>query len=207
MDDKQIVLYVARHGQTTLNAKDCFRGKADPSLDQHGFRDANALAHYFSNIDLSAIHSSDKLRARQTASAIANRRDESFKSHKELRALNVGDFSGQPKSPENVEAMEYYIEHPSVQIPGGESLDEFKQRVQPVIVEAINTYEQTGVPVLLVGHSSIVHEVGSMFNSDHHSARVEPGGVTAVFMNNGDLRAEPIFKPLKHNKGKVDTVS
>jgi phosphoserine phosphatase len=209
MSDPQIVLYLARHGTTILNANGCFRGNVNPPLDDKGFKDANTLAHYFSGIELGDIYSSDRIRATQTADAIVNRRKESYQKLPDLRALDVGNFSGKPKSPENVQRIEYYLDRPDISIPGGEPLNGFRDRIRPLFSEAIEMYNNTGLPCLFVVHSSIIHEAGTMFNNDHHSARVEPGGVAAVYFKDGKFCAEPIFKPLKKQLGqsKADTVS
>jgi hypothetical protein len=50
---------------------------------------------------------------------------------------------------------------------------------------------------MLVAHSSVVHEIGSIAKGDHKSILVEPGGAIAVYVNNGKIDAEPIFKPIK----------
>jgi|SRR6266850_1487083 len=207
MSDKQIVLVALRHGQTTLNATNCFRGAANPPLDNTGFKQANAAAYYLQGMEFSAIYSSPRTRATQTATAVSNKKHEAFVELPDLVALDVGSFSGQPKSPENVRKIEQYIQNPDISIPGGEALNEFRCRVRPIFTEAIQMYERTGLPCLLVVHSSIIHELGQMFNDDHHSARVEPGGVAAVYYDDGEFHAEPIFKPLKVSKNQADTVS
>jgi uncharacterized phosphatase len=208
MSDKQIVLLAARHGRTTLNKNNCFRGDANPPLDETGFREANISGHYLKGFELGDVYSSPKTRATQTADAITRQiGKKDYEEICDLVALDVGDFSGKPKSPENVSKIGEYINNPSVPIPGGESLDEFRDRVRPIFVEAIEKWEQTGLPCLIVVHSSIIHELGQMFNDDHHSARVEPGGVAAVYYDDGRFHAEPIFKPLKKSGNKVDTIS
>ncbi len=209
MSEKQIVLYLVRHGVTLLNKNHCFRGTENPPLAPEGFQDANKAATYFSEIDLGEIYASPRLRATQTATTIANRRGQSFTEIPDLAALDVGDFSGKPKSPENVAKLEHFLQNPDTQIPGGESLNDFRGRIRPLFGEAIEAYNKSGLPCLFVVHSSVVHEAGQMFNNDHHSARVEPGGVAAVYSTDGEFHAEPIFKPLKQKPGqsKADTVS
>jgi len=208
MSDKQIVLVAARHGQTALNKNHCFRGTANPPLDETGFKQANTAGHYLKGIELGEVYASPKTRATQTADAIIRQiGSECYETIDDLMALDVGEFSGQPKSPENVAKIEQYINTPQLSIPGGESLDEFRGRVRPLFIEALNKWQKTGLPCLFVVHSSIIHELGQMFNDDHHSARVEPGGVSVVYLDDGELHAEPIFRPLQKSGNKVDTIS
>ena len=206
--DPTIVVFVARHGTTVLNAAGRFRGKLNPDLDEKGIRDAHKLAKLFSNIDLSYIICSDKTRAVHTADIIAQPKQIQVHHTEELRALNVGDFSGVKRTAETEAQLEVFLSQPDCPIPGGESLNDFKSRIQPCIKEAVDLYQDTGVPPLIVAHSSIIHEVGSMIYGEHKSVLVEPGGVLAIYYRDGKLGASPIFKPANKPAGnRSDTVS
>ena len=203
------IAYFARHGQTTLNASNCFRGHLNPDLDAKGRQDAKELADYFAPIDLAAIFYSDKNRSTETADIISKNHPnvESFGTNA-LWPLNVGDFSGKKKDAETQAQMDWYVDNPSVQIPGGESLNDFKGRIRPCIVEALKLADMAGKPVLVVAHSSVMHEVSSMFAGHHHAALVKPGGVIEVSEENGRIVARPIIKPDVVNIGsRQDTIS
>lgn len=194
--EKHILVYVARHGTTDLNVANCFRGPIDAQLDKEGWRDANRLAYYFGPIDLCVIVHSDKARTRETAKQIASKHDGvNVVENCGLNAFNVGDLGGKPKNKENLSTVEWHVENPDIPLPGGESLNHFRARVRPLIQDAINLALRVGRPVLIVSHSSIIHEVGMMIGGHHEYTLVEPGGVAAIFIQNGKLDAEPIFKP------------
>src|ERR1700749_2193086 len=132
MQDKDIVAcYVCRHGRTELNAAGKFRGNKDVPLDSTGIADAHRLANLFSNIEISGIFCSDKIRATKTAEIIAQANQLPITLSKNLRALNVGSFSGQKRNKESEEALQKYIDQPDCCIPGGESLNDFRARVRP----------------------------------------------------------------------------
>jgi broad specificity phosphatase PhoE len=208
MSDKTIVCYVVRHGATSLNQSGCFRGNLNPPLAPEGRRDAEQIARLFSTIDVSHIFSSDKVRATETAGIIAREKGIPIHKSEALRALNVGDFSGQKRTPEAEADLQVYLDQPDTQIPGGESLNEFKSRIQPCFQEAIDVFMECGVPPLIVAHSSVIHELGSTLYKDHKSILVDPGGAVAMFFSNGKLQAEPIFKPARVQPGnRADTVS
>lgn len=192
---KHILVYIARHGTTILNQQDAFRGPIDVPLDAAGIRDAHQLAYYFEPIELSHIVHSDRIRTRMTASVVAERKSMPHVANEHLRAWNVGDLGGQPKNKENEAIVDWHVDHPDDPMPGGESLNAFKNRVRPVIGGAIEVAMECGVPVLLVAHSSVIHEVGTAIGGDHEYTLVEPGGVAAIYVQNGTLDAEPIFKP------------
>ena len=195
------VCYVVRHGRTILNATNSFRGNANPPLDSVGEKQAEELAKLFSNIDISHIFCSDKQRSVKTASTIAREKQTPIHKSEGLRALNVGDFSGQKRTPETESSLQKYLDNPDTMIPGGESLNDFKARISPCLKEAIELFSKFGAPPLLVAHSSVVHETGAILYGDHKSILVEPGGAIAVYFDGSRLQAKPIFKPLKVAKG------
>ena len=208
MAEKTIIFYAARHGETELNAKNRFRGHNDVPLDANGRRQAAALAFYFQPIELSHIIASDKRRAMETAKTIADSKSMSVWSTPNLHPWDVGVFSGQPKNAENKAKLECYIQNPDEPIPGGEALNEFKSRVRPCFKEAIEIADRCGEPVLLVMHSSDIHEIGAMFCDSHLATLVEPGGVVAVYVEDGRLGAEPIFRGrTASGPRRADTVS
>lgn len=205
---KIVLVYVARHGKTVLNADGCFRGNKDVPLNADGMRDAHKLATLFEGIPVSHILCSDRIRATKTAEIIAERKKREIHQSESLRALNVGDFSGKPRDAANTAALQHYIDAPDTTIPGGESLKTFKTRIRPCIYEAVTLAEEAGVPVLLVAHSSVIHEVGDMLYGDHHKILVDPGGVIAIYMQDGLLAAEPIYKKAAQQPNqRADTVS
>jgi glucosyl-3-phosphoglycerate phosphatase len=67
------VVYLARHGQTSLNESDDLRGLADPPLDETGQHQARRLGTALGTRRLSGVIASPLLRARQTAQAVADR--------------------------------------------------------------------------------------------------------------------------------------
>lgn len=192
---KHILAYIARHGTTDLNKDDCFRGPIDAPLDSSGLRDAQALAKFFNPIEISSIFHSNKRRTRTTAETVGRAKDLPIHANPNLAAWNVGDLGGQPKSKENLEIVKYHVDHPDISMPGGESLNFFKSRVRPLIQDAVEMGVKTGIPPLLVAHSSVIHEVGAMIGGHHEYALVEPGGVVAIYIQDGKLDVEPIFKP------------
>lgn len=211
---KTTILFAARHGTTTLNDSGCFRGSLNPPLNASGRADAEALGQYFKNIQISSIIYSDKERSTETADIIARSKPgiKCFGTCN-LHAWNVGMFSGQPKSPENVAKLEHYIQNPDIPIPNGESLNEFKARIRPCLIEGMEIANGSGAPVLFVVHSSVIHEIGAMVEGSHGAVLVEPGGIACIYVEGEflgalGLRAKPLLKPSpKTNAQHADTVS
>lgn len=192
--DYHILLMAARHGTTDENEQNIFRGDTNPSLDEQGFRDANELSFYLQPVDFSYIFTTGKRRTVQTAKVIAEGRRVQPVANCGLFPWNTGVFGGQPKNAENKKKLQYYIENPDVSIPDGESLNEFKCRVIPLLQDAVQLGFDSPDPVLLVIHSSVMHELGELITGNHEDAHVKPGGVSIVYMQDGKLGIEPVFK-------------
>jgi broad specificity phosphatase PhoE len=201
------VCFVARHGETVLNATNSFRGNANPPLNDTGIKEAHELAKFLESFEISHVISSDKQRATKTAEIIAKAQHTDVHQTPFLRALNVGKFSGQKRTPESEAELQSCLDDPDCKIPDGESLNEFKARIHPCITEAIDLFCQSGIPPLIVAHSSIVHEVGSMLRGSHKALLVEPGGAIAIFFNGSKLDAEQIFKPLLISGTHAETIT
>jgi len=196
LDDSRIVAYFVRHGTTILNQQDAFRGPIDAPLDAEGIRDAHKVATLLEPIEVSYIFHSDKKRTKKTAEIISSHKpDVEVFANQNLSAWNVGDLGGKPKSEENIQVVEYHVEHPDVPIPGGESLNSFRERVRPLLQDAIEMGLHARIPPLLVVHSSVIHELGTMIGGNHEYTLVEPGGVAVAYVDKGKLDAEPIFRP------------
>lgn len=203
--ERHILVYIARHGTTNLNKDGCFRGPIDAPLDSKGWRDANQLAHYLEAVDLAGIFHSDKKRTSDTADVIAQRhKDVPVFANRDLSGFNVGDLGGEPKSKENLDIIADHVKHPDKPMPGGESLNHFRTRVRPLIAEAVELAMEAGKPILIVAHSSVIREVDNMYGSGRSTALAEPGGVVAIYIQDGKLHVEPVFKPRVVKSGTID---
>lgn len=65
------MIILVRHGRTEANARGLLLGRADPSLDDEGRRQAARLAHGLGVLDVSRVVSSPLTRCRQTAETMA----------------------------------------------------------------------------------------------------------------------------------------
>jgi len=198
------VAYFVRHGSTKLNDAGKFRGPLDVDLDENGQKQTKDLADYFKGRSFSAAFHSSKKRAKQTIIPIIKksaRPKMKPKMVKDFDALNVGDFAGQPKSPENLEAIKHYQEHMDEKIPGGERIQDFRARTDPKIMMAIRKGDEAGEPTISAVHSSTIHEVSHLLHGDHNKVKVQPGGVVGVFKTPNGYKAKALFR---ESKGSED---
>jgi broad specificity phosphatase PhoE len=179
----QLVALFVRHGQTVMNKEKRFRGQMEIPLDSVGRQQAldvrGFLANFLGDQQLGAAFRSSKDRTRETADLTLG--PGRAKVVKNFDALNVGKFSGQLKSAENMKEITHYQKYPEQKIPGGERINDFRKRTDPEIMMAIREGEKSGRPSIVFAHSSTIHEVSQMFHQDHNAVKVTPGGVVGVY--------------------------
>jgi probable phosphoglycerate mutase len=107
-------LVLLRHGRTAWNAVGRAQGHADIELDDLGHQQAAAAAPYVAAMGLSALWSSDLIRARRTAEYVAAASGLQVKHDERLREFDVGQRQG-------LTLAEFAERHP----------DEYAQRLQP----------------------------------------------------------------------------
>lgn len=197
---KRIVAFFIRHGETDLNdppdgGKERFRGDADVLLNDAGKKQAEALVPLFNARNFSAAFHSGMQRTAQTIEPLMKAKGMEAHEVEGLNSLNTGDFTGLPKNAENKEKLEYYQDHPNVRIPGGESINEFRKRVDPRLMRIIRLGDSAGKPTVAAMHGSIMKELSRMLcNGDYKAAKVDPGGVVAVYKDSNGYSAVPIMR-------------
>ncbi len=147
------VIFV-RHGQTSWNQEGKYQGHSDISLNERGIRQGNLVAKRLAKEKISAIYSSDLLRAQQTAEAIAKYHGLSVMTKPDFREINFGIWEGLTYQEimadwsEILTAM--YSKPGEIGPPQGESFQVVKQRVTHALQECVKKHqEQT---IVLVSH-------------------------------------------------------
>jgi len=188
------VAYFIRHGETEGNVEDVFRGDIDYPLNKEGQEQAQKLVKFFRRDRFSKIYSSDRKRVLQTLEPLAKSKRMKITKVNNLESLNTGDFSGLPKSDENLKRIKWYNKHPDIQIPGGESVQAFRDRVDPMLESICKQGEEAGIPVAVGCHGSILKELFRwVYGKIEAKARVEPGGVVAVLKGSQGYECIPIL--------------
>ncbi len=88
------LLYLVRHGRTSLNAAGELRGHLDVPLDDVGEHEAARLADLFARVPLAIVVTSPLRRARQTAERIADACSTGWRIDRRLIDRDYGDWAG-----------------------------------------------------------------------------------------------------------------
>jgi alpha-ribazole phosphatase len=147
-------IIIVRHGRTEFNAAGRLQGRSDNPLDEVGLAQAEAVATYLAPELLSdtLIVCSPLLRARQTATAIAEGVGASLEIDERWIELDYGAYEGlrQSEVPSNV--WREWRSDSNFAAPQGESLNQVQQRVADACVELAQRLD--GRTAVVVSHVS-----------------------------------------------------
>ena len=151
------LIYLIRHGEVQWNKENTFVGSTDLPLDSTGLHQAARLAEYLEDKALSAIYSSDLIRAMQTAKAIAERVRLSVTPIPELREFDYGEWEGVAEAKVISRYPDLYkqwrADSVGVKVPGGESFGELRDRAFPEFCRIAEAHQQETAAI--VGHKSV----------------------------------------------------
>jgi probable phosphoglycerate mutase len=196
----KLVAFFIRHGETDLNnpsdgSAEKFRGDIDLPLNEKGEAQAAEIPQFLAGYKLSALYHSGMHRTMQTAAPLAKAKGVKPEKIENFDSLDTGDFSGLPKTKENRDKLNYYRDHPDEKIPGGESVQHFRDRVDPIIKNVIKIGQTSGAPAAAVVHGSVIREISRLFAQSYDALKVEPGGIIGVFTTgDGSYKVEPLVK-------------
>ena len=145
-------IWLVRHGITQWNSEQRFCGHSDIPVSAEGRRQAQWLARRLSAEQITAIYSSDLLRAQRTAEIIAQPHSLQVNAMAVWREISFGDWEGLTYGQIELHAgrqPEFFRDPVHFAPPGGETLTELVRRVQQAFMQLV--HEQEG-PIVLVSH-------------------------------------------------------
>jgi broad specificity phosphatase PhoE len=200
-------LILARHGETAWNVEEVFRGRIDVELNETGQRQAELLAEYLSEQKIEAVYSSPLKRAARTAEAVARRHKLRVEIANGLTDCDFGQWQGlhlKEVRDKYSQLYQQWAESPQlVKLPGGESLDEVRERALAVVNGV--TAKHRG-RVVLVSHRVVnkvlICSLLGLDNSHFWNIRQDVCGTTFFSYENGRLvltrhNDTSYLKPLK----------
>lgn len=148
-------LILIRHGETDWNRTGRCQGVADIDLNETGIRQIEELALSLKDADISAVYSSDLLRALRTAREIASHHGLDVRLEKDLREMDQGEFEGLPFDEirgRYAHVLKEWRESPeTLRLPGGETLRQVEQRAWGVFERLDNLHSDE--TVVAVSHN------------------------------------------------------
>ena len=132
-------LVLIRHAESTWNAEGRWQGQEDPPLSARGRLQAEALAEGLRGAGVLRIMTSDLLRARETAAALARALGLEVLADPRLRELDVGRWGGRTRAEIAQSDPELLARFdrgdPEARAGGGESRAALRLRAQAALFE------------------------------------------------------------------------
>lgn len=171
-------VYLARHGESEGNIKNVFYGRTDFPLTEKGRTEAVNLGKEIALYEIERCYSSTLIRARHTAELALKDNEMPLTLHDELMEQDMGEWECLEFTEIVNDPLEYGAEFirswAEVDVPGGESFEDVKNRVRPLLEKIIEADENvllvahygslTAVCALLLG---LDDEAAGVFNFEH----------------------------------------
>lgn len=150
-------IYLVRHGEIEGSGRFRYNGQTEVPLTPRGIEQYRALAGRLKDEPLAACYTSDLSRCLDGAEILCAGRGLRPIPRTELRELSFGDWEGltwselEERFPDQWRArMNDFVGY---RAPGGESLNDLRERVLPVIGEIVEQHR--GKQVLVVAHGGV----------------------------------------------------
>ncbi len=144
-----------RHGEVVNGAEKRYNGHIDVDITENGIQQMHRLAGLLSEKSISAIYSSDLIRSVKGAQIIAARIGISHTPLRELRERSVGAWEGLTAEEIRVRFPAEYIQWRTDLLgyrpPGGECLNDVRERVLPVFRRLVRSHPDQEIGMLLHG--------------------------------------------------------
>jgi len=155
LTEEKTRLYLTRHGEVVNHG--VYNGQRDVDITPLGVRQMERLRGLLQDKPLRAVYSSDLLRTRKGAQIIGAPHGLKPESFAEFREVNFGRWQGltyqqvMEQYPADIPEWMNHLE--TFQIPGGESLEDVRNRAMPKLRELLEFHR--GQEILLVCHGAL----------------------------------------------------
>jgi len=184
-------LYLVRHGTTTMNVENRYRGRRDVPLDAQGYQDAVDAARALSRVGLAAVYTGPLRRAIATAQIIADEaRVPDLRILHGLNNLDYGLWQGltaEEARRQDPDAFELYRSRPGRAVcPLGERLTEAQDRM--IAALRLIGQQHAGECVVAITHAVMIRLTVAKLNGiDDETWRIPVGrGSLTRFEVSGD---------------------
>jgi broad specificity phosphatase PhoE len=186
-------LYVVRHGTTTMNVENRYRGRCDVPLDAQGYQDAVDAARQLSHLGLAAVYTGGLRRTIATAQIIADEaRIPDIRVMHGLINVDYGAWEGLTAQEAEIYdpvAFKLYKTSPSQAVcPNGERLRDAQKRMLEAL--SIIAARHEGERVAVISHAVMIRlAVAALEHTEGEQWRIPVGrgSYTAMGAQDGRL--------------------
>lgn len=179
-------VYLIRHPETTWNLAQRYQGRLESPLSPGGIVQSRRLQHAFREAHLDEVYASPLIRAHGLAAGIAQVAHAPLRIDQRLTEMAQGPWEGLLLH--QIEALygrlyrRWYTTPHRVAFPGGESLNEVRDRAQSVLREIVDRYPAG--QVVVVTHAVVIQTMAACaltVDLQHiHHIRISNCAVTTI---------------------------
>lgn len=173
-------LILIRHGETIWNKEGRFQGHVNVPLSETGVRQAELVRDYLKDYSITAVYTSDLVRAAKTAQIIATPHGLSATPDQRLREFSFGIWEGLTRIEIEQKYKALYLERQRnayAKVPGGETAIQLQSRAMEAVYEIC--HKESGVVVLVSHGGTIRSTLATMLGMDlTNSYRLMVGNTT-----------------------------
>tara|TARA_Y100000310_G_C20688625_1_gene820728 strand:+ start:285 stop:878 length:594 start_codon:yes stop_codon:yes gene_type:complete len=194
-------LFLVRHGETESNKQKISDGQTElptSHLTKEGETQAKKLAERLKDEEFDVVFVSDLHRTKETAEIILKNHKNKPKHDKRIRESHGGDFEGKGYGAFSGHIKENNLDRYTFKPEGGESLQEFHERVKDFLDEVVEHH--AGKKILVITHGGVIrtmmNEVTKTEQTDTKTHGSNNCSLT-VFHVDKDVEVE-LFNCIKH---------
>jgi broad specificity phosphatase PhoE/ribonuclease HI len=202
--------WLLRHGETPLSVEKRFSGSGDPELTERGRLQAEAAAARLSALDVSAVVTSPRRRAQQTAEAVAKASGVDVALEPDLAETDFGVWEGRTFAEIAAEwpaELAAWRADPTIAPPGGESFLATFARVREARARVVAAH--VGGNVVVVSHVTPIKAWvrDALDAPDHLLFRVhlDPASLSTIDWYDDDSGVVRLLNDTSHLAGGLAT--
>ena len=176
-EEKHILFYYVRHGETRFNMWNRMQGADDSPLTANGIHQAEEARDALRGVEFNAVYSSPAGRARKTAEIIAAPHMIRPVLEKGLKEVDFGDFEGVVMDSWRDEIMHRHLNEQWDDV-GGENLKQVQARIKKTLHKIVRKAKDGDI-ILLVSHGTyylnILKYLFDIDRTDYFEKRMKAG--------------------------------
>lgn len=163
------MIYFIRHGETNYNNEHKFQGHLDIPLNQKGIVQAKIALDSSKSLKFDKVYYSPLKRAKETAKIINSFHNAQMIKDDRIKEINMGSLQGKCK--DKLKKFEVILAYTHPERFGGESHEEFCERVKSFLDEIIDSKEN----ILIVSHGGVYRAIYKIMNNlDNMQFELDP---------------------------------
>ncbi|MCL4528358.1 MAG: histidine phosphatase family protein [Chloroflexi bacterium] len=153
-------LILIRHGETDWNLEGRWQGQADVALNERGRAQAVLIAQELKDVSISAIYSSDLIRAFETAQELSKATGLPVNIDRRLREIHQGEWQGMLVADIRSRYADHFerrrLDPLNIAPPGGETVAQVRSRVLAAVHEIVSQHPSETVAIVSHGFALAV---------------------------------------------------